>query len=305
MVAGEGSLWRRSDEARGGEDDAGQETRSLKRSLQDYGRSIAGGLVFSLPLLYTMEMWWTGFKATPAMLLSYLLITFFILMGYNRYAGLRPGAGPREVVFESFEETGLGILIAAAALFALGRITTSMPLPEIMGKVVVEAMVVAIGASIGKSQLGSEDDDEESEESDESSHRARRQAGLWGDAVMGVCGAIVIASNVAPTLEILLLAVEVRPSRLLAVALFSLFMITIILFFSGFHGAKTSHYGRTPLLMLGATAFAYTVALIMSAAMLAFFERFDGAALEVAVGQVIILAAPASLGASAGRLLIK
>lgn len=33
----------------------------LVASLQEYARGIAGGLIFSLPLLYTMEVWWAGF----------------------------------------------------------------------------------------------------------------------------------------------------------------------------------------------------------------------------------------------------
>jgi len=31
--------------------------RSTAESLQEYGRGIAGGLMFSIPLLYTMEVW--------------------------------------------------------------------------------------------------------------------------------------------------------------------------------------------------------------------------------------------------------
>ncbi|HEX4668040.1 MAG TPA: DUF2391 family protein, partial [Chthoniobacterales bacterium] len=34
---------------------------SIGDSLREYARGIAGGLMFSLPLLYTMEVWWTGF----------------------------------------------------------------------------------------------------------------------------------------------------------------------------------------------------------------------------------------------------
>ena len=42
----------------------------------------------------------------------------------------------------------IGSLIAAAAvLWAIGRITPEMPWSEIVGKIVIESMTVAIGAS--------------------------------------------------------------------------------------------------------------------------------------------------------------
>ncbi len=41
----------------------------VSNSLREYARGMAGGLMFSLPLLYTMEVWWTGFVAEPMRLL--------------------------------------------------------------------------------------------------------------------------------------------------------------------------------------------------------------------------------------------
>src|SRR5687768_4310411 len=38
--------------------------RSITESLREYGRGVAGGLMFSLPLLYTMEVWWAGFNTS-------------------------------------------------------------------------------------------------------------------------------------------------------------------------------------------------------------------------------------------------
>ena len=34
-------------------------------SLREYARGLAGGLMFSLPLLYTMEVWWRRFVIEP------------------------------------------------------------------------------------------------------------------------------------------------------------------------------------------------------------------------------------------------
>lgn len=41
----------------------------ISKSLQEYDRGIAGGLIFSLPLLYTMEVWQAGSAMQPERLL--------------------------------------------------------------------------------------------------------------------------------------------------------------------------------------------------------------------------------------------
>src|SRR5829696_175790 len=126
---------------------------SPAQSLREYARGIAGGLLFSLPLLYTMEVWWAGFVARPLNLLVYFAVGFFLLFGYNRYAGLREDASWLDVAFEAVEEMGLGLLLATLLLWLLGQIDSTRTLAEVVGKVVVEAVVIAIGISVGASQL--------------------------------------------------------------------------------------------------------------------------------------------------------
>src|SRR5215203_5687491 len=87
--------------------------RQVSQSLREYARGVTGGLLFSLPLLYTMEVWWAGFIARPLRLLVYLLAGFLLLFGYNRYAGLHEDASWADVAFEAVEEMGLGLLVSA------------------------------------------------------------------------------------------------------------------------------------------------------------------------------------------------
>ena len=95
------------------------------QSLREYARGLAGGLLFSLPILYTMEMWWSGFLATPMRLLAGLAATFCLLILYNLFAGLRCDASPAEILIDSVEEMGLGIIAAALLLWLLDRINLS------------------------------------------------------------------------------------------------------------------------------------------------------------------------------------
>ena len=80
--------------------------RPVDQSLREYARGVAGGLLFSLPLIYTMEVWWAGFIAPPSRLLLSLAAGFFLLFGYNRYAGLHQDASWWEVAFEAVGVTG-------------------------------------------------------------------------------------------------------------------------------------------------------------------------------------------------------
>src|SRR5690554_4313257 len=65
--------------------------RSWSISAKEYGRGIVGGIIFSLPIVYTMEMWWAGFTLPPEKLLVNVLVTLALLLGYNYFCGLRSG----------------------------------------------------------------------------------------------------------------------------------------------------------------------------------------------------------------------
>jgi uncharacterized membrane protein len=63
------------------------------------------------------------------------------------------------VVIDSVEELGLGLALAALLLLVLGGIDASMSGEELVGRVVVCGLAVAIGVSVGTAQLGGDADD--------------------------------------------------------------------------------------------------------------------------------------------------
>lgn len=83
--------------------------RPLTYSLKESARGITGGLIFGFPLLYTMEVWWHGFIAGPLQFLVLLCVTFMLLLGYNRYAGMHPSVFWRSILVDSVEEMGIGL----------------------------------------------------------------------------------------------------------------------------------------------------------------------------------------------------
>ena len=275
----------------------------IGNSLREYGRGMAGGLMFSLPLLYTMEVWWTGFVADPMRLLIYVAATFVLLLGYNHYAGLHQDASWREVAIDSVEEMGLGLVLAAAVLFLLGQLESDMHAYEIIGKITVEAMTVAIGISVGTSQLGGGGDDREKGGAEAS---AKEEVTFSGQLVIAACGSMLFASNVAPTEEIIMIASEARVQNLLGLAVLSLLLTGLILYYIEFTGSGqfVPAQGSIASVVVG-TVITYAVALVVSAAVLWFFGRMDDVTMNTAAAQVIVLGLAATLGASAGRLLLQ
>ncbi len=284
--------------------------KDLRRSVREYARGVIGGLIFSLPLLYTMEVWWAGFIARPLHLLAYFAVGFLLLFGYNRYAGLHRDAGWLEVAFEAVEETGLGLLVATGLLWLLGQIDATMTVSEVMGKIVVEAVTVAIGVSVGSAQLGGNGKAGKTGKGDQGmkggGEKNEPPLGLSGHLALSACGAVLFASNVAPTEEIIQIAVEASRWKVVGLALLSLALAAVILFYSDFHGSESA---RSPEDGPGVVALRvsvnYAMALAVSAFILWFFGRFDGASLGIGVSLTVVLGVAASLGASAGRLLLE
>jgi putative integral membrane protein (TIGR02587 family) len=243
-----------------------------------------------------MEVWDAGVFIPPHRQLAYLIGTFVLLLGYNRFSGLHPESSWLEVGIDSVEELGIGLILSVAILLALGRIGPGLDLDEVMGRVVVEAFTIAIGVSVGTAQLGGDPS---------LRGRDKRQVGYGGQLTLAGCGAVLFAANVAPTEEIVVLGLELPPLQLAGLALLSLLIGGLVLFASDFLGAKQWVGSADAAGMARGTVVTYAVALVSSAMILWLFGRFDHVAGGAVVGQTVALAVAATLGASAGRLLLQ
>ncbi len=276
-------------------------SRSPAESLREYGRGLAGGLMFAMPLLFTMEVWWSGFILHPWRIASYVVVTFVLLLFYNRYAGLRRDASFAEVAIDSVEEMGLGIAVSALVLWLTDRIDMQMTLFEVGGKIIMEAMTVAIGVSVGTAQLGAAGDGDEGVSGEEGC----RAKGYLPQVAIAMCGAVLFAANIAPTDEIEVIAMEISPAKLLILSLFSISLAALILHFAKFLGSARHINNDTVLLKFRGVVTTYAVALFASALSLWFFGKLDDKPFFIAFAQTVVLSVPAVLGASAGRLLLQ
>jgi putative integral membrane protein (TIGR02587 family) len=272
--------------------------RPLGESVREYGRGIAGGLLFSLPLLYTMEVWQSGVLLSPARQLAAIGLTFAILLGYNRYAGLRPERSWQEILIEAVEELGLGLLLAAILLVLLHRITVTQHPTEAIGRVVMEGIGVAIGVSVGTAQLGTRSDED-------AGRSEQREIGFAGQLIIAFCGAVLLAANMAPTDEILQLAAESPAWKLVGIAVLSMLLGAFVLFFGDFRGSRRWSRADSFGAIVRGTVITYATALAASALLLWLFGRFDDIPAPTVVGQTVVLGLASTLGASAGRLLLQ
>ncbi|HSN68110.1 MAG TPA: TIGR02587 family membrane protein [Thermoanaerobaculia bacterium] len=281
---------------------------TVRESLEEYGRGVAGGLLFSLPLLYTMEMWWQGILASPERMLGYLAMTFLLLLGYNRFAGIREDHTWSDVFVDSVEEMGIGLVLSAIILFLLGRIGPGATLAETIGIIAIEAATVAIGVSVGTAQLGA-GPDEGNGSAKGSGMTGRNEAGAGlvsvQEIVIAICGAVLFAGNIAPTEEVRAIAAGSAPLGILGLMVLSLLVALFVTFYANFVGSRRYRKSRQAHELASVTLMAYAAALATSAVTLWFFGRFDGETLEMAVRQTVVLAFPGALGASAGRLLLQ
>jgi len=278
--------------------------RSVSESLREYGRGIAGGLIFALPLLFTMELWDAALITSPEKLGLYLAVTFCLLLLYNRYAGLRSNATFAEVVIDSVEELGLGLLTSLALLYLLGRIGPGNTWPEIMNSVLLQGMTLAIGVSVGTAQLGTEEAND-SGGMDHDDANGGVEYDYLAQSAIAICGAVLFAANIAPTDEIGVIAREASPGRLAAFIVVSLSLGLGLLYFAAFRGSKRHLPERKWTWMSREIITAYAASLAASALILYFFGSLPSASPAQFVAGMIVVGLPAMLGASAGRLLLQ
>ncbi len=273
--------------------------RSASASAQNLVRATGGGLLIGLPLLFTQEVWYHGFVLHPLKILFLLGLAFVVVAGYNVTSGFRKDSSFFEVLVDSVEAMGLGILVALVALFLLGRLEADMSLREVAGKVALEAIPIAFGASLARTQLASDED--ESDDEDE----AGRSIGPFGRLFVAAGGALLFSLNVAPTEEPVMLGIEADWWLLLLLMVVSILLTFALVFYADFRGGRPARAGDSPMdHPLSETLAAYAISLGVSLLLFWSFDRTEGTGLRAIVGMTVVLAFVASLGAAVGRLLV-
>src|SRR5687768_5316942 len=86
-------------------------------------RAVGGAIVFSLPLLMTMEMWTLGSSIDGGRLGLFVAITIPLLVGLSHYAGFEETFCLRDDVVDAFVALAVGFCTSAAILWLTGVIS--------------------------------------------------------------------------------------------------------------------------------------------------------------------------------------
>lgn len=276
---------------------------------EDEGRDLvaaaSGGLLFGIPMLFTMEVWWTGTHTDASQMALVLALTFVPVFLLNRTDGFRRTRDIRlrDAATDTVEAVALGLVLVFAVLVLLREITPDTALSVALGKVVYEAFPFCLGISVANHflQRGDEatDDQQADGRPDEDDHGMHATLADMGATAVG---AMFIALNISPTDEVPMVAAALGPIGVLAIMMASILVSYGIVFVAGFTRQQQRHDHAGPLQRPWAeTVSSYLVALACAGLLLLLFQRLDGPWID-SLDQIVVLGFPAAVGGAAGRL---
>lgn len=266
--------------------------RHERNYLRDLGRAFAGALVFSIPLLMTMEMWEAGVAMDRWRLLLFVGAGLPLLYGLACYAGFSDRRGLLNDLLDTAVALAVGFVTASVLLILFGVVDWNASPGEAVGIVTLQAIPGAMGALLARKQLsgdGKGDTDE-------------AQASYVGELFLMSAGALFFALNIAPTEEMILIAYKTTAVHSLGLIALSVLLLHLIVFKAGFAGQEEADHPFEAFLHF--TLPGYAIALGVSLFVLFVFGRTDGHSIDGVLHTMIVLGFPAAIGAAAARLLV-
>jgi putative integral membrane protein (TIGR02587 family) len=286
-------------------DDGPEEPNRVDRFFVGLARGVAGALLFSIPMLMTMEMWFLGFYMDRERLLLLLVLNLPLLLALSHRIGFERTATWLEAARDAIIAYGMGVAASALILVLLGVITFATAPREWVGMVALQAVPASIGALLGRSQLSMRDDEDSGQNNDRDNPETTRQTGYLAELFLMAIGALFLSLNLAPTDEIILLAHKMTEWHALALLILSILLMhgfVYALAFQGGHRLEKDTPGWHAFIQF--TIPGYAVSLAISLYTLWTFGRLDDLAATEAILAIIVLGFPAAIGAAAARLIL-
>lgn len=264
-------------------------------ALRPLGRAFGGAILFSLPLLMTMEMWWLGFYMDRLRLCLFLVLTFPLLVALSHYAGFEKTFRLNEDVVDAFVAYAIGFIASGMLLLAFGILTVHASVGEVIGKISLQAIPASMGAILARTQLGGE----------KAQEREESTSGRYAGEIFLMCaGALYFSFNVAPTEEMVLISYKIGELRALLLIAASLAIMHAFTYSLGFRGQAEIAEAGPIATFIQFTIVGYAASLVVSGYVLWTFGRLDDLAFAEALRTTVVLGFPASIGAAASRLIL-
>lgn len=271
---------------------------------RELARAAGGAILFSFPLMMTMEMWWLGFHVDRGRLALFLVVGLALLVGLARHVGFHAGRTWRHDGMDALSAFAVAAAVSTAMLAIFGVITVDTPANEMIGKLAIQTVPAGIGAVLARKQFAGGGDDDEAEE-EEDDDAGSGEAGYGSELFLMFGGAVFVAFNVAPTDEVARIADLTTPWHALVLALVSLALLHVLVYRVEFAGQENwpEGHGFAGVFVRYSLA-GYGVALAVSLYVLWTFGRLDGNGLGEVMMMTTILGFPAALGAATARLVV-
>lgn len=261
----------------------------------NFGRGFAGALVFGLPLMMTMEMWWLGFTLSGPMLLQFALVNLALLVALSRVSGFDESRGAIEDILDALAAFGMGAITSAAVLALFAEIDSATPASEIAGMIVIQAIPASFGAMIADKLFG--------EDEKAGGHRTRRRS-YAGQLTLMLAGALFLSFTMSPTEEIGLISFRMTAWHALATMAVTVAVMHILVYSVGFASRSVGDDDAGLSVLLRFTLVGYGIAALASAYILWTFGRFDGLGWASVAQMIVVLAFPAGIGAAIARMVV-
>src|SRR5688500_12313175 len=159
----------------------GQQDRSSHHRFGvDLAHDFGGAILFSFPLLMTMEMWWLGFYMDRFRLALFLLLAFIMVLGLSYFEG---GEETFKIeLLDALVACAAGYTVTAVMLLLFGIIKPGMSADEVVGKISLHAVPSSIGAILARKQL----------DVDETRKESRRREGYGAKIFLMGVGAVFL-----------------------------------------------------------------------------------------------------------------
>ena len=253
------------------------------------GRAFAGALIFSLPLLMTMEMWALGFYVHPLRLALLLVLLIPLLIGLSYLGGLRRNAHIIDDVADALLAIAVAFCAALFVLWIFGLIGPGMSKREIVGKLALQIVPGSIGAMLAQNQLGG---------NAEWDKREARQS-YAGEIFVMMVGALFLILNVAPTEEMAVIAFKMTVFKDVGLAVLSIALMHVVVYVVEFHGTEQRHPAESFFSVFARfTVVGYAAVFLVSFYILWTFGRLEGLSLEQVLSICVVLSFPGAIGAA-------
>lgn len=258
------------------------------------GRAIGGAIIFSLPMMMTMEMWWLGYYVSPLRLLSLIALSLPLFYGISTMVGFRESKTAYDNVIDVLVAYVLTFAATGLVLVVFGVITFDTHPKTIYTILLLQAVPGSLGALLARNVVG------------QSSTQPKQTGRNYKeDLIILAAGALFLAFNLAPTEEMVLLSYMMTTWHTLALLILTLFVMHAFAIASSDTTVSTlNHWSTHKRVFIRITCIGYLIAFVISVFMLWVFEGVDEHNFHNTVKTAVVLGFPAGVGAAASRLII-